>query len=47
MTAEQAEALLAHLQLLTRKLFNLSSLNEKVELMQSLQDVMTAFKVEM
>ena len=46
MTAEQAEVLLAHLQLLTRKLFDLSGLTEKIELMQSLQDVMSAFKVE-
>jgi len=45
-TPDQAEVLLAHLQLLTRRLFDLVGLTEKVELMQSLQDVMTAFQVD-
>jgi hypothetical protein len=45
-TADQCAALLAHLQLLTRRLFDLSGLTEKIELMQSLQDLMSAFEVE-
>ena len=46
MTPDQAEVLLAHLQTLTRRLFDLVGLTEKIELMQSLQDVMTAFQVD-
>lgn len=46
MTPEQTEVLLAHLQLLTQRLFALSGVDEKIALMMSLQDVMIAFGVQ-
>ena len=45
-TQEQIEAVLAHLQLLTSRLFAISGVDDKVALMMSLQDVMSAFEVE-
>jgi hypothetical protein len=46
MTPEEREALLAHLQLLTSRIFAMSGVDDKVALMMSLQDVMAAFKVD-
>lgn len=46
MTADQVAALLAHLQVLTRRVFELSGTDDKVALMMSLQDLMVAFKVD-
>ena len=46
MTPDQTEVLLFHLQLLTARLFALSGAEDKIELMQSLQDVMVAFGVQ-
>ena len=46
MTADQVAMLLAHLQMLTRRVFYLSGTDDKVALMMSLQDLMCAFKVD-
>ena len=46
MTADQCAALLAHLQVLTARVFALSGTDDKIALMMSLQDVMAAFKVD-
>lgn len=46
MTPEQTEVLLAHVQLLTARVFALSGVDQKIELMQSLQDVLVAFGVQ-
>lgn len=46
MTPEQLAALLAHLQILTRRVFELSGTDDKIAMMMSLQDLMRACEVE-